>query len=82
MKKSTDTHLEETVLRELFRAFDRDNNGIVTLDILSQLLAKADITTNEQYLQSLLNTVQVNNRGEVEFEEFVGHIIGDRYTSK
>lgn len=82
MKKSTDRHLEETVLRELFRTYDRDNNGIVTLDILSQLLAKADVATNEQYLQALLNTVQVNNRGEVEFEEFVAAIIGDRYTSK
>jgi len=47
MKKSTDRHLEETVLRELFRTYDRDNNGIVTLDILSQLLAKADVATNE-----------------------------------
>jgi Ca2+-binding EF-hand superfamily protein len=47
MKKSNDRHLEETVLRELFRTYDRDNNGIVTVDILRQLLEKADVTTSE-----------------------------------
>ena len=37
-KKSTKGHHEEFVLRELFRGFERNNNGIVTLDILKGML--------------------------------------------
>ena len=82
MKKSNDRHLEETVLRELFRTYDRNNNGILTQDILKCILEKLDLTTSDEYLTGLLNSVAVNGNGDVEFEEFCSFVIQDRYTSK
>lgn len=43
MKQSTKHHHEEFVLRELFRSFDRTDNGVVTQEILGAMLAKVDI---------------------------------------
>ena len=50
MKQSSKNHLEEFVLRELFRTHDRNNNGQLTLSELKSMLEKLDISTLDDYL--------------------------------
>lgn len=54
MKQSTKNHNEEFVLRELFRTFERENNGVLTLAILKAMLEKVDMTVSDEYLEALL----------------------------
>ena len=83
LKLSTKGHHEEFVLRELFRTFDRDNNGELSLEVLKAMLEKVDITTSDEYLEALLKQVEINPAsGKVEFEEFIHFVIQDRYHKK
>ena len=86
LKLSTKGHHEEFVLRELFRGFDRDNNGLLSVEVLKAMLEKIDITTSDEYLEALLKQVEINSApdcaGKVEFEEFVHFVIQDRYHKK
>lgn len=81
MKASTKNHHEEFVLRELFRSFDRTNNGVVTHDILSAMLAKIDICQPAEVIESLLIQADLtgNKNGLVEFDEFLHLVLSDRY---
>ena len=76
---SSERHSEEFVLRELFRNFDRDSNGKLTLTELKGVLLKMDLTANEDIMQALLNKIDINKNGLIEFEEFVHFVINDRY---
>ena len=84
LKSSSKNHQEEFVLRELFRSFERQNNGLLTLDILKSMLQKVDITVADEFLVAWLEKADLagNANGVVEFEEFVSFMIQDRYTKK
>ena len=77
MRSSSKQHNEEFLLRELFRAFERNNNGIVTVEILKGMFAKVDLTASDEYVEALLIQADLsgNANGVVEFEEFVHFII-------
>ena len=80
MKNSSKGHHEEFVLRELFRNFDRNSNGTVSLDILRAMLEKLDITATDDHLVALMNSVDKGkSEANIEFEEFVHLIVQDRY---
>ena len=81
MKQSTKNHHEEFVLRELFRSFDRTENGIVTQEILGAMLAKVDICQTPDVLEAMLIEADLkgNKNGSVEFEEFIHLVCQDRY---
>lgn len=84
LKRSNKAHNEEFVLRELFRNFERQNNGVLTLDILRAMLEKVDVTVSDEYLEALLQQADLsgNANGIVEFDEFIHYVIQDRYTKK
>lgn len=77
MRLSTQQHHEEFVLRELFRAFERKDNGIVTVDIFRSMLEKVDLTAPDEHIEALLVQADLsgNGNGVVEFEELVHFIV-------
>lgn len=77
LKLSKQQHTEEFVLRELFRSFERNNNGIITCEIFKGMLQKVDLTTSDEFVQALLIQADMagNANGIVEFEEFVHFVI-------
>ena len=84
MRLSTKQHNEEFVLRELFRAFERKNNGIVTVDIFRSMLGKVDLTAPYEHIEALLIKADLsgNSNDVVEFEELIHFVCSDRYTVK
>jgi Ca2+-binding EF-hand superfamily protein len=84
MRLSKQQHHEEFVLRELFRAFERQNNGIITVEIFRSMLEKVDLTAPDEHIEALLIQADLsgNANGVVEFEEFVHFVILSRYTKK
>jgi len=84
MKLSKKQHNEEFILRELFRTYERNNNGIITIEILKSMLEKVDLTASDEYIEALLIQADLsgNANGIVEFEEFVHFVIQSRYHKK
>lgn len=70
---------EEYILRELYREFDVNNNGTLSISELSSMLTKINIKTEDRFLQVLFNKFDANDNGQIEFEEFVSYVIHERY---
>ena len=82
MKYGTERHTEEFILRELYREHSREGDGPLTLDELRAMLNKINITAQDQYLEALVNHIDVNGTGVIEFEELVAFLVQDRYTKQ
>ena len=70
---------EEMVLRNTFREFDTNGNGVLTSDELQALLVRLQMSVERKYLTALLNKFDRNGNGVIEFDEFVNFIINDPY---
>ena len=79
LKYGSSRHSEEFVLREVFRDFDRDNSGSLTINELRGMLFKINLTTDECYLKALIKRLDTNGNGVIEFEELQRFIVSDPY---
>ena len=70
---------EEMILRNTFREFDRNENGVLTADELSALLVRLQMSVDRKFLTALLNKFDRNGNGVIEFEEFCNFLINDPY---
>lgn len=70
---------EEYMLRKIFNDFDTNKSGNLTLDELAALVAKLGVSVDRKYLQGVMQIVDSNNSGAIEFEEFANFIIYDPY---
>jgi calcium-dependent protein kinase len=61
-------HLQESVCRAAFTAFDQDCNGTITLEELSSGSLLGNMSLSE--LGKLVNDVDTNGDGEIDFDEF------------
>ena len=80
LKAGTENHTEEFVLRELFRAHDRDSNGVLTKVEINAMLNKLNINASDKYLEALIGKMDSNKNGVIEFEEFLTYLCHSRYT--
>lgn len=80
MKYGSKNHTEEFVLRELFRQFDRDNNGSLSIIELKGMLGMINISAADPFLEAVVKKLDKNGNGTLEFEEFVAFVVQDRYT--
>ena len=70
---------EEMVLRNTFREFDLNENGVLTADELQALLVRLQMSVDRRYLTALLNKFDRNGNGVIEFDEFSNFLINDPY---
>ena len=75
LKYGTQRHTEEFILRELFREHSREGDGTLTLEELHAMLNKINITAQDHYLKALVNHIDVNGTGVIEFEELVAFLV-------
>ncbi|KAA8525847.1 hypothetical protein F0562_007702 [Nyssa sinensis] len=59
-------------LREIFRSFDRNNDGSLTQLELGSLLRSLGLKPSPDQLEALIQKADTNSNGLVEFSEFVG----------
>ncbi|GAB4826423.1 Probable calcium-binding protein cml11 [Ancistrocladus abbreviatus] len=67
--KLDDEHIAK--LREIFRSFDRNDDGKLTQLELGSVLRSLDLKPSEDQLESLIQAADQNNNGMIEFSEFV-----------
>ena len=75
----SNTSQEEFVLRKIFKDFDTNNSGTITIDELSAMCAKLQISVERKYIQAMLKVLDSNKSGMLEFEEFANFLLYDPY---
>ena len=70
---------EEYKLRQIFKGFDLNNSGTITIEELAAMLAKLGIIVERKYVNALLRALDTNHNGMIEFEEFAGLVLYDPY---
>lgn len=80
IKFGNDKHNEEFVLRQLFRQFDRDSNGKLTMEEVKGMMQMLNLTADDAHLCAFMDKLDTNKSGTIEFEEFVAFMIEDRFT--
>ena len=68
-KKFTDEQVAE--FKQAFALFDQDGNGYVTTDELGTVFSTLGQDLSEEELTEMINTVDADGDGTVDFEEFV-----------
>ncbi|XP_010245208.1 PREDICTED: probable calcium-binding protein CML18 [Nelumbo nucifera] len=69
-------------LREIFRSFDRNNDGSLTQLELGSLLRSLGLKPSQEQLDALIQRADMNNNGFVEFSEFVALVSPELLTTK
>jgi calcium-dependent protein kinase len=64
-------YLKEDHLRSAFEFFDTDNSGTITLDELKRVLSSDDMRIPENEIINLLNEVDMNKDGQLDYNEFL-----------
>ncbi|CAB3383402.1 Hypothetical predicted protein [Cloeon dipterum] len=59
------------VLRNAFNAFDREKNGSISVDFVPEILRLMGQPFNHQILEELIEEVDADKSGFLEFDEFV-----------
>lgn len=70
MFKLTQDQIAE--LKEAFSMFDKDGDGTITLGELASVLRALGQKPTDDELQIMMNSVDVDQNGVIDFEEFVG----------
>jgi len=63
-------------LKEAFRIYDKDGEGFITNDTLKEILREIDTTLTEDDLDHILEEVDEDGSGTMDFDEFVEMMMG------
>ena len=59
------------MLINLFKDFDSNKSGSLTIDELSNMLQKLQLAVDHRYVAALFKRFDTNGNGLIEFDEFV-----------
>jgi len=62
---------QEDVWKEVFRIFDKDNNGHVSASEVGMLLRGLDMNPSMRDIEDMIQKIDKNGTGQIEWEEFV-----------
>merc|ERR1711948_148680 len=63
-------------LKEAFRIYDRDGQGFITTDVLKEILREIDSPLTEGDLDNIIEEVDEDASGTLDFDEFQGMMMG------
>lgn len=63
-------------LREAFRIYDKEGNGYITTDVLREIISEIDPTLTQEDLDGIIDEVDENRTGTLDFEEFQEMMMG------
>ena len=70
-EKNELTEDEEMEIKEAFDLFDTDKSGEIDTDELKQALSNLGIDAKNQTLQNMINDIDKNQSGTIDFDEFI-----------
>lgn len=69
---------DPNLLRKIFNDFDLNQSGHLTIDEVTNLIAKLKISVERKFVYPFFKVVDENNSGGIEFNEFEAYICGGR----
>jgi len=63
-------------LKEIFKLFDKEDVGYMTCDVLKGILSELDPTLEDDDLDDIIDEVDEDGSGTVDFEEFCKMMVG------
>jgi Ca2+-binding EF-hand superfamily protein len=66
-------------LRKIFKDFDSNGSGSITIDELLAMLAKLGISVERKYANGMMKELDQNKTGMLEFEEFTTFLLYSPY---
>ena len=63
-------------LKETFRIYDKEGQGFNTTDILKEILREIDTTLTEDDLDNIIEEVDEDGSGTLDFDEFQEMMMG------
>lgn len=70
---------EEFKLRSIFKQFDLNNSGGISILELAAMLAKLGIVVDQKYIEAMHAHIDSNSNGLIDFEEFANLVIYNPY---
>merc|ERR1711872_1001725 len=67
---------DEEQMKEAFRIYDRDGQGFITTDVLKEILREIDSTLTESDLENIIEEVDEDASGTLDFDEFQEMMMG------
>ena len=68
---------EDTIneFKEAFNIFDKDKDGYITIKELGEIMKNLGQTPTEAELQDMINEVDIDGNGTIDFKEFLGIMV-------
>jgi calmodulin len=63
-------------LKEAFRIYDKEGQGFITTDVLKEILREIDTTLTEDDLDNIVEEVDEDASGTLDFDEFQEMMMG------
>merc|ERR1712141_309237 len=63
-------------LKEAFRLYDKEGQGFITNEVLKEILREIDNTLTEEGLDGIVEEVDEDGSGTMDFDEFVEMMMG------
>ena len=63
-------------LKEAFRIYDKEGQGFITTDVLKEILREIDTTLTEDDLDNIIEEVDEDGSGTLDFDEFQEMMMG------
>jgi len=67
---------DPSLLKKIFSDFDLNGTDTLTIDEVTNLIAKLIISVERKYIYPFFKIVDCNNSGAIEFEEFETYVLG------
>jgi len=70
------------LIRDIFRRFDTDHNGVITLSEFRQALQKFGFTLTEEEVVMIMQHFDKRHDGQVTYNEFCDAVLEEDYTTE
>merc|ERR1719277_1906851 len=67
---------DEEELKEAFRIYDKEGQGFITNEVLKEILREIDSTLTENDLDNIIEEVDEDGSGTMDFDEFQEMMMG------
>ncbi|CAG9760685.1 unnamed protein product [Ceutorhynchus assimilis] len=76
IEEEEDTDAIQMELKGAFRMYDRDGNGFITIEVLREILQELDEKLTDDDLDNMIDEIDSDGSGTVDWDEFKAVMIG------